>query len=161
MGSERRLPSLGRRGGGWVVSQFVLGGAIVALGIVGPAWPEGPSRALLLAGVLLGMAGLALCWQGIASLGSSLTPFPRPSDGASLREGGVYGRARHPIYGGVLLLALGWSLALSPLALVPTGLLWLLLEAKSRHEESMLLERYPGYAAYRERVRRRFVPFVL
>jgi protein-S-isoprenylcysteine O-methyltransferase Ste14 len=62
------------------------------------------------------------------------------------------------MYGGVLLLALGWSLALSPLALAATALLWLLLGLKSRHEELMLLERYPGYAAYRARVRRRFVP---
>jgi protein-S-isoprenylcysteine O-methyltransferase Ste14 len=37
-------------------------------------------------------------------------------------------------------------------------LLSVLLELKSRHEESMLLEHYPEYGTYRERVRRRFVP---
>jgi protein-S-isoprenylcysteine O-methyltransferase Ste14 len=140
------------------VAQSVIGAAILVLGVVGFAWPDGVSRRLTLAGVLVGISGLVLFVQGIASLGSSLTPFPRPSEGATLREHGVYRRVRHPIYGGVLLLAIGWSLALSPLALGATALLWVLLELKSRHEESMLLERYPEYTAYRERVPRRFVP---
>lgn len=95
---------------------------------------------------------------GVASLGASLTPYPQPHERATFRADGVYAHVRHPIYGGVLLLALGWSLALSPLALVATGLLWLLLELKARHEESMLFERYPEYEAYALRVRRRFVP---
>ena len=154
------LPSLGRRGEGWVIAQFVLGAAILVLGIVGFAWPDGVSRALTFVGVLVGAFGMLLLAQGFGALGSSLTPFPRPLENAALREGGVYGRVRHPIYGGVLLLALGWSLALSPLALAATVLLWVLLELKSRHEESMLLDRYPEYRTYRERVRRRFVPGV-
>ena len=154
------LPSLGRRGEGWVIAQFVLGAAILVLGIVGSAWPDGVSRALTFVGVLVGAFGMVLLAQGFGALGSSLTPFPRPLENAALREGGVYGRVRHPIYGGVLLLALGWSLALSPLALAATVLLWVLLELKSRHEESMLLARYPEYRTYREHVRRRFVPGV-
>jgi len=141
-----------------VIAQFVLGAVIVVLGVVGFAWPDGVSRALTLAGLLLGISGLVLFVLGIGALGSSLTPFPRPSDGATFRGSGVYGRVRHPIYGGVLLLALGWSLALSPLALGATALLWLLLELKSRHEEAMLVARYPEYRTYREHVRRRFVP---
>jgi protein-S-isoprenylcysteine O-methyltransferase Ste14 len=116
------------------------------------------SRELTIVGLLLGIFGLVLFLQGIGALGGSLTPFPRPFEGATFRQGGAYGRVRHPIYGGVLLLALGWSLALSPLALGATALLWVLLELKSRFEESMLLERYPEYSGYRERVRRRFVP---
>jgi len=141
-----------------VAAQFVLGAVIVVLGVVGFAWPDAVSRALTLAGLLLGICGLVLFVSGISVLGSSLTPFPRPAEAATFREAGVYGRVRHPIYGGVLLLALGWSLALSPLALCATALLWLLLELKSRHEESMLVARYPEYRAYRERVRPRFVP---
>jgi protein-S-isoprenylcysteine O-methyltransferase Ste14 len=156
MGS--RLPTLGRRGGGWVLAQFLLGAAVVVLGIVGPAWPDEISRVLAAVGMVLLVYGGVLFVQGILALGSSLTPFPTPSRHATFREAGVYGRARHPIYGGVLLAALGWSLALSPLALGAAVLLWALLQLKSQHEESMLLERYPEYAGYRERVRRRFVP---
>ena len=152
------LPPLGRRGEGWVVAQSVLGLAVVLTGLLGPGWPEGRRLALAVTGVLIGAAGLALFMLGVRALGSSLTPFPRPADGATLREHGVYRRVRHPIYGGVLLLALGWSLAFSPLALGATALLWILLDLKSRHEESMLVERYPAYEAYRERVRGRFLP---
>jgi len=156
--SGSQLPRLGCRGEGWVVAQFVLGACVVVLGIVGFAWPDGLSRVLTFVGLLLGVFGLVLFVLGVRGLGSSLTPFPRPSEGATLREGSVYARVRHPIYGGVLLLALGWSLALSPVALVPAALLWIVLELKARHEESMLLERYPGYAQYAERVHRRFIP---
>jgi protein-S-isoprenylcysteine O-methyltransferase Ste14 len=141
-----------------VIAQSVLGVAIIILGIVGSAWPDGASRGLTFVGVLVGAFGMVLLVPGFGALGSSLTPFPRPVEGATLREDGVYKRVRHPIYGGVLLLALGWSLVLSPLALAGTVLLWVLLELKSRHEESMLLEHYPEYRTYRERVRRRFVP---
>ena len=75
-----------------------------------------------------------------------------------LRTGGVYRLVRHPIYGGVILIALGSSLVWSPLALLPTALLVVLFELKSRREESLLLERFPGYETYRRRVRWRFVP---
>jgi protein-S-isoprenylcysteine O-methyltransferase Ste14 len=153
-----RLPELGRRGEGWVVAQSVLGLGVVIAGLLGPPWPDGASRALTIAGLGVGVAGLLLFVLGVVSLGPSLTPFPQPGADATLREHGVYRRARHPIYGGVLLMALGWSLARSPVALVATVLLWVLLELKSRHEETMLLERYPAYAAYRARVRRRLIP---
>jgi protein-S-isoprenylcysteine O-methyltransferase Ste14 len=59
-----------------------------------------------------------------------------------------------------MLVALGWSLMSSPLALVATAFLAILLELKSRREESMLLVRFPEYEAYRRRVRWRFVPGV-
>ena len=89
-----------------------------------------------------------------------LTPFPRPLDHARLQVGGAYGRVRHPIYGGLILIALGWSLISSPLTLVVTVALMLVLEMKSRLEESMLAQRFPEYDAYRQRVRWRFVPGV-
>ena len=57
-----------------------------------------------------------------------------------------------------MLAAVGWSIATaSPLALVPTVVLGLLFDAKSRREEAWLTERLPGYAAYRARTRK-FVP---
>jgi protein-S-isoprenylcysteine O-methyltransferase Ste14 len=68
---------------------------------------------------------------------------------------------RHPIYGGVIVLALGWSLRRSPLVLVPTALLAIVFELKSRREEVWLDERYPEYADYRAATRHRFIPWVL
>jgi protein-S-isoprenylcysteine O-methyltransferase Ste14 len=72
--------------------------------------------------------------------------------------GGAYRLVRHPIYGGLILIALGWSLVSSALTLVVTVALMLVLEMKSRLEESMLAQRFPEYDAYRQRVRWRFVP---
>ena len=97
---------------------------------------------------------------GVVGLGSSLTPFPKPSEGSTLRMSGAYRLVRHPIYGGSMLVALGWSLLSSPLALFATAILALLFELKSRHEESMLMVRFPEYEAYQRRVRWRFVPGV-
>ena len=114
--------------------------------------------AVTVLGVGIGVAGLALTAWGIASLGPSLTPFPRPAEGAIFRDEGAYRLARHPIYGGFLLVAAGWSLVRSPLALIATVSLTVVLELKSRHEESMLVAEYPEYRTYRERVRWRFVP---
>jgi protein-S-isoprenylcysteine O-methyltransferase Ste14 len=37
------------------------------------------------------------------------------------------------------------------------GFFWL----KSGYEERQLRIKYPGYSAYRQRVRRRFIPFVI
>ncbi|HEU4355472.1 MAG TPA: methyltransferase, partial [Actinomycetota bacterium] len=128
--------------------------------VFGPEWPDAVEAVFLGAAFVVGLVGAVLFLGGLLHLGAQLTPFPRPVEGAALRESGVYALARHPIYGGGVLLALAWSLATSWLALVPTVLLALLFEAKSRREEDWLVEHHPGYADYRLRVRRRFVPYL-
>jgi protein-S-isoprenylcysteine O-methyltransferase Ste14 len=158
--NESRLPELGPRGEGWVAIQSVLFVAIVGCGFVGVYWPGSVESFLTVVGILLVVAGVVLASAGALTLGRSFTHFPRPRSSGSLRQRGIYRLARHPVYGGVLLLALGWSLAEAPLALVPTALLALVFDLKSRREEIWLRERYPEYAAYAERTRSRFIPFV-
>ena len=153
-----RLPDLGRRGGGYVALQFLLVVAVAVVASLVPRWPAGVAPALRVAGLALVAGGLALFALAVRDLGPSLTAFPSPGEESELRTGGVYGAARHPIYGALLLLATGWSLVRGPLALVPTALLAALLLAKSVREEAFLVERYPDYAEYRGRVARRFVP---
>ena len=143
-----------------MVGQLALGALVVGAGLAGPAWPSSISSIAEIAGVVLSAAGAILFLAGIRALGPSLTPFPAPKDGATLRDGGVYRLVRHPIYGGVLLASAGWSLLTSPLALVPSALLAIFLDLKARREETWLLDRYPGYEAYRRRVRWRFVPVI-
>ncbi len=107
------------------------------------------------------LLGLALLVAGSIGLGSALTPFPRPRERASLMEGGVYARARHPIYGGAILLAAGWSLIFASVAgAIFTALLVVFFELKARREEAWLRERYPDYDDYARRTRRHFVPFL-
>jgi protein-S-isoprenylcysteine O-methyltransferase Ste14 len=137
-----------------------LGLAIVLAGVGGPGWPGAATSARIVVGIGIGIVGASLFIAGVVGLGSSLTPFPKPSKHSTLRVGGAYRLVRHPIYGGVMLVVLGWSLASSPLALLATALAALLLELKSRREESLLSVRYPQYEAYRRRVRWRFVPGV-
>jgi len=67
---------------------------------------------------------------------------------------------RHPVYGGAILVGLGWSLAAAPLGLAPTALLAVLFDLKARREEAWLIERFPDYAVYRLRTRWRFVPWL-
>jgi len=133
---------------------------IVAAGIAGPRWSATAMSSRLVASIGIGVAGWVLFVAGVVGLGSSLTPFPKPSERSTLRMGGAYRLVRHPIYGGSMLVALGWALLSSPLALIATAFLLILFELKSRHEESMLMERFPEYEAYRRRVRRRLVPGV-
>jgi protein-S-isoprenylcysteine O-methyltransferase Ste14 len=155
------LPDLGPRGEGWVVGQFLLLGLIVLLTL--PALPGMLPRdaAGWLAAAFGGMALVVGSWtlvRGFRDLGPSLTPMPRPRKDAALVESGIYATLRHPIYAGLIVAGLGWStLARSLPALAVAGMLSIYLDLKSRREEAWLAERYPGYAAYRERTRR-FVP---
>ena len=130
----------------------------------GPWLPIGPlgtaPAAVGWLGAALMLAGAGLLGVAVARLGRNLTPFPRPRPGGDLVTRGVYRHARHPIYGGVLLLATGWAVArLSPATAVAVLLLWWLLERKARYEERVLAEAYPAYPGYAARTRR-FVPFV-
>src|SRR6188472_459490 len=105
------LPSLGPRGEGWVLMQGVLFVLVGAAGwSLGPDW-SGPPR---LVGVAVGIAliagGLALAGRGVVDLGSAMTPVPKPREDARLVDTGVYRVVRHPIYGGVMLVASGWAI---------------------------------------------------
>jgi protein-S-isoprenylcysteine O-methyltransferase Ste14 len=146
------------RGGGWVLAQLVLSAAVALSALVGlgtSAW------SFALGGVLLG-AGVALLVESGRRLGRSLTPFPAPLPGGELRTEGVYGLVRHPMYGGGILVAFGWSALFQSVAgVVLTVALAVFFLLKSRHEERRLAEAYPGYAAYRRRARRRFLPYLL
>lgn len=154
------VPQLGERGGGWVVIQFALIAAVVVAGLAGPAWSESVSSGLSVAGGLLAVAGAVLAAVSARALGRSLTPFPRPSEGTEIVERGPYDFVRHPIYSGGILFLAGFSLFLSPAALILTAALGSVWGLKSRVEERFLLTSYPGYAAYCARTRYRLIPFV-
>lgn len=150
------LPALGSRGEGWVAIQVVLLAAILVVPFAsGGAWSKEVRWVTTLAGGLLGVAGLVLAALGITQLKSALTPLPHPRDGAELVEDGVYGRVRHPIYGGLIIGATGWSLlTASPAALALTIVLIVFFRLKSAREEAWLRDRYTGYADYAARTKR-------
>ena len=130
--------------------------------LTGVYWPDSVAGVFVVVGLALILAGFVLlATAGIALLlARSTTVFPRPREGAMLADTGVYRRVRHPVYGAVLLIALGWSLVESPLGLLPTAALAVVFDLKARVEEAWLEERFPGYSQYRDRTTRRFVPGV-
>jgi protein-S-isoprenylcysteine O-methyltransferase Ste14 len=153
-----RIPALGARGEGWFLFQLLLLGAIGMAGLAGLAnpWWDGPVRIVTsVAGVALGVAGAEQARRGLRDLGSNLTPLPHPTAAAELVETGIYGRVRHPIYGGLILMAFGWALLAASLpALGLAALLIPFFWLKSSVEERWLEGRFPGYPEYRRRTRR-------
>jgi protein-S-isoprenylcysteine O-methyltransferase Ste14 len=153
----------GARGEWYVVLQFALFALIVAgPATVGPLarWPVRLAPWLAAIGLVLAGAGALLAYQAARHLSRNLTPLPEPKPGGRLIVSGPYRFARHPIYGGVILVAMGYALALRgwlTLGYV-MALIWL-LTLKIRFEERRLASIYPEYAGYR-RTTRRFVPFV-
>jgi protein-S-isoprenylcysteine O-methyltransferase Ste14 len=151
-------PSLGTRGEGWFVLQLALMAAVVGTAFTGVYWPDRAEGVLTVLGLIAAALGLVLLAVAVASLGAALTVLPKPRDRGGLVQSGIYRVVRHPIYGAILLIAVGWSLAESPLSLLPTALLAIVFDLKARLEESWLEQRYPTYAGYRARTPHRFVP---
>jgi protein-S-isoprenylcysteine O-methyltransferase Ste14 len=157
---QSRIPSLGRRGEGWVVLQLVLFGLIALAAWLSASQEGEPPLGLRLLGIAMSVGGLLVIGWGGAALGSFLTPFPRPTERHELVTGGPFRWVRHPIYSGVLLTALGACLVSgSWLALAFWLALCLLFDLKSRREELWLAQRHPEYLNYRNRTRK-FVPWV-
>ena len=159
-GIGRRLPSLGARGGGWVAIQFALFAGVALACVAGPRWPPAWRTWLVPAGVALTVAGAGLAAWGARALGGALTALPKPRLRGALSVGSAYRFARHPIYGGAIVVALGLSVATGPWALVSAAVLEVFFELKSRREEAWLVERHPAYPEYRRAVPWRFVRFV-
>ena len=154
-----RIPALGPRGEGWFLLQLALIVAVVvsAMTLTLPV-DDGTGRAAMLVGFIVLVGGLGVFGLGIATLGSSLSPLPKPLESAQLIERGIYRFIRHPIYTGLVLAAAGGSIyAVSPLAGLFTVALAVVLDLKARREEIWLAQRYPGYADYARRTRK-FVP---
>jgi protein-S-isoprenylcysteine O-methyltransferase Ste14 len=160
-GSVARLPSLGPRGEGWVVGQFLLMALVAVLGVRNrrPWLVRSPlDLAGLLSGTLLLADGATLAARGARDLAGSLTVLPHPRDEAELVETGAYARIRHPLYASAMLMAIGWATATrSGPALAASAVLAVWLDAKARLEEAWLIEQFAAYRAYRDRTSR-FVP---
>jgi protein-S-isoprenylcysteine O-methyltransferase Ste14 len=144
------------------VLQLILFAAVGLSALAGRGWPDALDTPAVVVGVTLMALGVALVLAGAAHLGSAAwTPLPRPRSGSQLAHRGVHARARHPMYGGAILVAAGWSTIFASVAgAILTVLLVLFFELKSRREETLLAEHGTDYAEYRERTPRRFLPWL-
>jgi protein-S-isoprenylcysteine O-methyltransferase Ste14 len=126
---------------------------ILALGVLPPRWPDW----VRVLGIPILLAGVAVfVWAG-RTLGSSFTAYPRPRPEGVLVEHGPYRFVRHPVYGAGLLVLLGYGLLTSVVATAAVPAMAVLWWLKSSVEERHLAERFPEYADYRRRVRRRLL----
>jgi protein-S-isoprenylcysteine O-methyltransferase Ste14 len=162
MPASSRLPNLGARGEGWFAIQLALIALVGLSALIGVYWPDSVAGVFVVLGlVLIALALVLLAFAGLSLVvARAITVFPRPREESALAQRGAYRVVRHPVYGAILLIAVGWSLALAPLGLVPAVLLAIVFDLKARLEEAWLTERHPDYAAYRARTPRRFVPGV-
>ena len=152
------LPSLGPRGEGWVVIQGILFAGIALAGIFMrgsvPGYAGLVITALAIALIAAGGVLAVAAGSGLQSV-DALTAVPRPRDEARLIQSGPYRLVRHPIYGGLVLAAIGWALLrASPSALAGAVVLLVFFDLKRRREEAWLIARFPEYPAYRERTKR-------
>jgi protein-S-isoprenylcysteine O-methyltransferase Ste14 len=125
---------------------------------------DGPwALPLAISGFFLALAGVALVFRARAELGPAWSFVPEAERGAGPVTTGPYRCVRHPIYLGLVLLALGQSLAFASwpaaavalIAIVPT-FAW-----RARAEEKLLGRIFGArYAAYRQRTRM-IIPRVL
>lgn len=140
---------------GFVLVQLVLLAAVFLLpggsDWTTPAWLSKGAR-------LLSLLGLVVLAIGSVNLGRSATPLPTPVSNGELRSNGLYRYVRHPIYGGVMALAIGSAIPSGSIGITAAALalvVWLAI--KARWEERRLSARYPGYPAYAARTPR-FIP---
>ncbi len=143
-----------------MAAQFALMFLVFVSVAVDPRWPDAISTVLAALGGALVLGGIAMVVWAARTMGRSLTPFPEPAESAELVEHGPFAHVRHPVYSGFLAVCVGWSLFGGPVTLVLTGALALLWVGKMRAEERRLDGRFPGYPAYRARVRWKLVPGV-
>ncbi len=94
-------------------------------------------------GIILMVGGIAIVLVSLMSLGAALTPTPVPQESAALRTQGIYSLVRHPVYSGILVAALGFTLAVGSIWQV---LLWVALAlffyAKAFWEDRLLAEKH-------------------
>lgn len=142
-----------------VLIQFILFAALaISFGLL-PAGQVAWARWLGIGLAALGLGVIGLALLNYYQINRNMVNVsPEPNAGNQLVQSGVYGLVRHPIYTGVMLAAVGAALAhghiiLLLIALVLCGF----FTYKSTFEESLLMQAYPDYAAYRQRIGR-FLP---
>lgn len=156
-----------QRKGWWRVSLalILLGWFAVRVGFLRAPWMSGyawnRTLGIELLGDALALAGLLVMLWARVVLGRNWSADVVLKEGHELVTSGPYRFVRHPIYSGLLLLALGWAVWRGQYAgfwglLVVLILLWV----KARFEEQLMIEHFgDAYLGYKSRVKA-LVPFV-
>ncbi len=145
----------GKRGEWYVVAQF----GLFFMAVLGPlswsGWSFPASILASVAGSIFLLSGSLLFIAGILRLGANLSALPYPKAESTLIETGPYRIVRHPMYSGAIFISCGWALVVHSWLAIGTALvIFVFFDLKSRREEAWLKEKFPGYTAYQQRVRK-------
>lgn len=123
-------------------------------------WTGALPLGVWLAGAVAFVLGLALFgWAMVSNAYFSRIVRVQEERGHAVCTSGPYRFVRHPGYVGTILQNLGLPLLLGSLwALLPGGLLVLLMVVRTALEDRMLHEELPGYREYAQKVRYRLLP---
>ncbi|MDX2213232.1 MAG: isoprenylcysteine carboxylmethyltransferase family protein [Oculatellaceae cyanobacterium bins.114] len=153
----------GQRGEYWVVAQAVLLIALFFVPIYRPVVIQLASIAwygVWAIALAIGLFALILLFKGLLDLGKNLTPLPYPREDGQLVQTGVYAIVRHPLYSGLILGVLSWAIFnLSLSHAIATLVFFLFFNAKANQEEQWLMEKYPDYSVYQQRVKK-LIPWI-
>jgi len=118
--------------------------------------------ALAWIGVVLCIAGLAFCIWARFTLGRNWSGVVTFKGGHELITRGPYALVRHPIYTGLLTMFVATVIVLGHVAgIIAMPLVFVSIWIKLRHEEKLMLKKFPDqYAAYQRHVKR-LIPFIL
>ena len=119
-------------------------------------------EALAWAGVALCIFGLLFCIWARFTLGRNWSGVVTLKGGHELIIHGPYALVRHPIYTGLLTMFVATVIVLGHVAgIIALPFVFVSLWIKLRHEEKLMLNKFPKeYAAYQQRVKR-LIPFIL
>lgn len=110
---------------------------------------------ILIIGVSLGIAGGILIIKGLLDLGKNLTPLPQPKETNQLVQTGAYSIVRHPLYSGLIFLALAFTIYHQSLThLLGSLILFIFFDIKAKREENLLTEKHSDYPDYQKRVKK-------
>lgn len=145
-------------GSRWVLAQFVI---LVFIGLAVAFLGGSPQAVTTIIAVVLFVAGQGMAVAAALKMREYISAHPAPAPGAKLLADGIYGHVRHPMYGGVLLMAGAFAVFdLNVLAAALTVVLGVVFYGKSSYEEGLLAATFLGYSDYMQRVPRRFIPWV-
>lgn len=122
-------------------------------------WSDMPLWVVIAASVLF-LVAYAL-YAEVMRENAYLSRTIKVEQGQSVVDTGLYGIVRHPMYAVTILLFLMIPLVLgSWYALIAFAFYPAIIIVRLKDEEDLLTKEFPGYAAYKQKVKYRIIPFI-
>ncbi len=139
---------------GMFLAGFVLAGLDFRFG-----WLPVPAAVQIIAAVVF-LIGYAM-YAEVLRENTYLSRTVEVQEEQKVIDTGLYGIVRHPMYTATILMFLAMPLVLGSVIALAVFLIYpILIAARIGNEEQVLLEGLPGYAAYRQKVKYRLLPFI-